>query len=146
MRLSIAIFLLGSAAAFGQTLPIKEGLWENKVLNDDGSVAVHSMDCVTKKSITDTLLKATKHPGCTVTNQTITSRGMTLDVSCKESHIQMTEHAVIELPDAEHSRTTVMLKMTIDGNTNESTTRSTSRYLKSDCGNIRPGDPKTLDE
>lgn len=59
MRILIGILLLCAAACtFGKTLPIKEGIWKNTVLNDDGTVAKHSLDCVTQKNFADMLAAA----------------------------------------------------------------------------------------
>ena len=70
MRILIGVLLLCAAAnTFGQTLPIKEGLWENTVLDDDGSVAMRSLSCITQKSIADMIVKANNHPGCAVSGQ-----------------------------------------------------------------------------
>lgn len=143
MRILIGVLLLLSAAcAFGQTLPIKEGLWENTIFDDDGSVAVRSLDCVTQKSITEMIVRANKHPGCTVASQNITSHSITVDMSCNQPRVQMRSHSVMELLDSEHGRTTTTVKMTINGKSSESTTKATGHFMKSDCGGIKPGNPK----
>jgi len=143
MRILIGIVLLCTAAcACGQTLPIKEGLWENTVLDDDGSVLTRSLDCVTQKSIAEMIIKANKHPGCTVTGQNITSHSITVDISCTRPHIQTSAHSVLELLDSAHTRGTTTLKMSINGKSNETTKKSTARFVKSDCGSIKPGNPQ----
>jgi hypothetical protein len=82
MRILIGVVLFCAAACtFGQTLPIKEGLWENTVLDDHGSAVVRSLDCVTQKSIVEMIVKANKHPGCTVAGQNMTSHSITVDIS-----------------------------------------------------------------
>ena len=143
MRILIGILLLFAAAcSFGQNLPIRDGLWENTVLDDDGSVAVRSLNCITQKSIADMIVKANNHPGCTVTGQNITSHSITVDVSCTRPHVQTGAHSLIELLDPEHCRGTTTMRMTINGKSSESTTKSTSHFVKSDCGNIKPGNPE----
>lgn len=143
MRILIGVLLLLAAACtFGQNLPIKEGLWENTVVDDDGSVLTRSLDCVTQKSIAEMVVKANKHPGCTVTGQNVTSHSITVDISCNRLNIQMNTHSVLELLDSEHSRGTTTLKMSINGKSNESTTKSTGHFVRSDCGNIKPGNPQ----
>lgn len=147
MRILIGIVLLCAAACvFGQTLPIKEGLWENTVLDDDGSAIMRSLDCVTQKSIAEMVVKANTHPGCTVTGQNINSHSITVDISCARAHVQTSAHSVLELLDSEHSRGTTTLKMSINGRSNQSTTKSTGRFVKSDCGSIKPGSPKITSE
>lgn len=143
MRILLGVLLLYTAAStFGQTLPIKEGLWENIVLNDDGTPAMRSLDCFTQKSFAEMMVKASTRPGCKVTSQNITNHGMTVDISCNRPNIQMIVHSVVELVDSGHERTTTTMKMTVRGNTKESSTKSTGHFVKSDCGNIKPGNPE----
>ena len=46
----LGVLFLSAACAFGQTLPIKEGLWENTAYNDDGTPSIRVLDCVTQKN------------------------------------------------------------------------------------------------
>jgi hypothetical protein len=143
MRILIGIFLLYAAAcAFGQALPVKEGLWENTVLDDDGSVAMRSLNCVTQKSFSEIMAKANTQPGCTVNSRNVTNHGMTVDVVCTRPHVQTSAHSVVELLDPEHERAITTMKMTVNGKSNESSTKSNAHFVKSDCGNIKPGGPQ----
>jgi hypothetical protein len=143
MRILVGILLLSAAAcAFGQTLPIKEGLWETTVLNDDGTTAMRSLDCFTQKGFAEMIVKTNSHPGCKVTTQNITSHGMAVDISCSKSEMQTSVHSVVELADAQHMRGTVTMKMNYKGKASDLITKSTGRFVKSDCGNIKPGDPE----
>jgi hypothetical protein len=143
MRILIGILLLCAAACtFGQTLPIKEGLWEQTVLNDDGTTATRSLDCFTQRSFTEMIVKANSHSGCKVTSQNITNHGMIVDISCSKPEMQVSMHSVLELVDAKHERTTSTMKITYKGKAHDSTTKSTGRFIKSDCGNIKPGNPE----
>jgi hypothetical protein len=143
MRILIGILLLCAAAcAFGQNLPIKEGLWENTVLDDDGSVAMRSLSCITQKSIADMIVKANNHPGCTVSGQNVTSHSITVDISCSRPRVQTSVHSLMELLDSEHCRATTTMRMTINGKSSESTSKSICHFVKSDCGGIKPGRPE----
>ena len=145
MRILIGVlFFCTAACVFGQTLPIREGLWENTVLDDDGSVAVRSVSCVTQKSIAETIVRANNHPGCTVSGQNITSHSITVDISCSRPGIRTSAHSVMELLDPEHGRTTTTMKMTINERSSESTTKSTSHFVKPDCGSIKPGSSEII--
>ena len=105
MRILIGVLLLFAAAnSFGQNLPIREGLWENTVLDDDGSVAMRSLSCITQKSIADMIVKANNHPGCTVSGQNVTSHSITVDISCSRPRVQTGAHSLMELLDSEHCR------------------------------------------
>jgi hypothetical protein len=140
------LFLSAAVCAFGQTLPIKEGLWENIVYDDDGTPSMRSLNCVTQQSFAETLTKANTHPGCKVASQNITSHGMTVDISCSNPNIQMSVHSVLEIVDSEHARGTTTMKMAYKGKSSDSTTKSSVHFLKSDCGKVKPGDPQIITE
>ena len=143
MRILIGVlFFCAAACIFGQNLPIREGLWESTVLDEDGSVATRSLSCVTQKSIADVIVKANNHPGCTVSGQNITSRSITVDISCSRPRVQTSAHSFMELLDSEHCRATTTMRMTINGKSSESTSTSTCHFVKSDCGSIKPGSPE----
>ncbi|HKR26600.1 MAG TPA: DUF3617 family protein [Terriglobales bacterium] len=147
MRILIGILLLCAAApSYGQTLPIKEGLWEIVIYNDDGTAAHRSHDCLTQKTLVEMMTKVNSHPGCKLTSQNFSSRGMTVDMSCNVRTVQMTSHGTIEVVDEEHVRGTQTLKMVVQGHANESTTKSSGHVLSSSCGNIKPGAPEILDK
>src|ERR1700689_3619513 len=109
------LFLCAAVSAFGQTLPIKEGLWESIAYNDDGTPSVRILNCVTQKNFAEMLTKASSQPGCKVTSQNITSHGTTVDISCSRHEVQTSMHQVLELVDAEHTRGATTLKMTNKG-------------------------------
>jgi hypothetical protein len=67
---------------------------------------------------------------------------MVVDISCNQPEMQTSVHSVVELVDAQHMRGTVTMKMTYKGKASDSTTKSTGRFVKSDCGNIKPGNPE----
>ena len=142
-RTLLGILLVCSAvSAFGQTLPIKEGLWESIAYNDDGTPSVRILNCVTQKNFAEMLTKASSQPGCKVTSQNITSHGMTVDISCSRHEVQTSMHQVLELVDAEHTRGTTTLKMMNKGKSSDSTTKSSGHFVKSDCGKVKPDDPE----
>ena len=140
------LFLCAAACAFGQNLPIKEGLWESTAYNDDGTPSMRVLDCVTQKNFAEMLTKANTHPGCKVASQNITSHGMTVDISCSHQNIQTSVHQVLELVDSEHTRGTTTLKMVNEGKSSDSTTKSSGHFVKSDCGKVKPGDPQIITE
>ena len=143
MRILIGVlFFCAVACIFGQNLPIREGLWENTVLDDDGSIAMRSLSCITQKSIADMIVRANNHPGCTASGQNITSHSMTVDISCSLPRVKTSTHSLVELLDSEHCRSTTTMRMTINGRSSESTSKSTCRFVKSDCGSIKPGSPE----
>ena len=138
--------LCAAACAFGQNLPIKEGLWESTAYNDDGTPSVRVLDCVTQKNFAEAIAKANTQPGCKVASQNITSHGMTIDISCSRRDVQTSAHQVVELVDSEHTRGTTTMKMVDKGKSGDSTTKSSSHFVKSDCGKLKPGDPPMITE
>ncbi len=147
MRILIGILLLCAATStFSQTLPIKEGHWETVVYKDDGTPDFRTHDCLTQKSFVEMMTKVNSHPGCKLTNQNISSHGITVDMSCNNKNYQMTTHGVIEVLDSEHVQGTQTVKMVLQGHPNESTTKSAGHFLSSSCGKIKPGEPEILDK
>ena len=144
--LLVVPLLCAAVCAVGQSLPVKEGLWETVIYDDDGTPSMRLINCVTQKSFTEMLTKANTHPGCKVATQNVTSHGMTMDVSCSRQDVQTSAHQVTELVDSEHSRSTTTMKMIYKGKSGESTTKSSSHFVKSDCGNVKPGDPPIVTE
>ena len=143
----LAVLLLYAAGcSFGQTLPVKEGLWEAIVYDDDGSTSVRFLNCVSQKNYVEAIAKANTLPGCKVAGQKIASNGMTMDVSCSRRDVQTSVHQVVELVDSEHTRSTTTMKMVYKGKSGESTTKSSSHFVKSDCGKLKPGDPPVIIE
>jgi hypothetical protein len=140
------LFLCVAVGAFGQTLPVKEGLWENIVYDDDGTPSIRSLNCVTQKSFAEMLTKANTHPGCKVASQNLTSHGMTVDVSCSNRDTQVSMHSVLELADSEHERATTTIKMVYKGKSGDSTTKSSAHFIKSDCEKVKPSDPQIVTE
>jgi hypothetical protein len=147
MRILISILLLSAAAStFGQTLPVKDGLWEMLVYNDDGTPGFRTHDCLTPKSFADIMTKTNSHPGCKLTSQNFSSHGMTVDMSCTVRTVQMTSHGEIEVLDSEHVRGTQTMKMVVRGHSNETNTKSTGHFLSASCGKVKPGSPEILDK
>jgi hypothetical protein len=140
------LFLCVAVCAFGQTLPIKEGLWESTAYNDDGTPSVRVLNCVTQKTFAEALTKAGSRPGCKVASQDITSHSMTVDISCSHQNVQTSVHQVLELVDSEHTRGTTTMKMVNKGKSSESTTKSSGHFVKSDCGTVKPDDPQIITE
>ena len=147
MRIPIGILLLSAAAcSFGQTLPVKEGLWEIVFYKDDGAADFRTHECLTQKSFAEMITKVNSHPGCKLTSQNFSSRGITVDMSCNTSKYQLNTHGFIGVLDSEHVRVTQTAKMALQGHSNETTTKSDGHFLSSSCGSVKPGDPEILDK
>ena len=113
---------------------------------DDGTADVRTHDCLTQKSFAEMMTKVNAHPGCKLTSQYFSSRGITVDMSCDTSKYQMNSHGVIDVLDSEHVRGTQTLKMIVQGHSNESINQSTGHFLSSSCGHVKPGNPEIIDK
>jgi len=144
-RFALAVFVLSATSCiFSQSLPVKSGLWENTVYDDNGKPSMKALSCMTPSSFADMLGSVNKHPGCKITAQNMTSKSLTVDMSCDRPKVQMTSRGVLDIIDSEHVRSTTTVKMTIDGKTNESSSKGSAQFKSSNCGDIKPGDPKIL--
>ena len=147
MKILLAmLFFFTAVCAFGQSLPLKEGLWESTVYDDDGTPSMRFLNCVTQKDFAEAIAKANTKPGCQVAGQNITSHGMTIDISCSRPGVQTSAHQVVELVDSEHTRGTTTMKMVYKGKSSDSATKSSSHFVKSDCGKLKPGDRPVIIE
>ena len=134
--------LLASAFAFSQSLPVKSGLWENVIYDDNGKPSMTALNCFTPASFADMMTKMRSDKNCQITRQDITSKGMTVDVSCSSPRVQMTSHGVLEVVDSEHVKSTTNVKMTVQGKTKDSTMKADAHFKNANCGDVKPGDPK----
>ena len=69
---------------------------ENVVYNEDGTPSIRSHDCITQKGFAEIVTEVSSHPGCKLTNQNLSSRGITVDMSCTTSKYQLNSHGVID--------------------------------------------------
>ncbi len=144
MKTVVLLFfmLFALSSMFAQSLPVKAGLWENVVYGDDGKPEITALNCFTPTSFADMISNVSKHPGCKITSQNTSSKGMTVDMSCDRKNIQMTSHGVLEVVDSEHVRSTTTVKMTVNGKTNVSSSKAAAHFKSSSCGDVKPGNPK----
>ena len=140
------LFLCAAVCAFGQSLPVKEGLWESTVYDDDGTPSVRFLNCVTQQTFAEAIAKANTQPGCKVAGQNITGHGITIDLSCRRPDVETSVHQVVELVDSEHTRGTTTMKMIYKGKSSDSTTKSSGHFVKSDCGKLKLGDRPVIIE
>jgi hypothetical protein len=142
-RIVLLCFLLAATTSmFAQSLPVKSGLWENVVYGDDGKPTLTALNCFTPTSLAEMMSSVAKHPGCKITGQNASSKGITIDMSCTTPKVQMTSHGVLEVIDSEHVRSTQTMKMTMDGQTKVTTTKAAASFKSPSCGKVTPGEPK----
>ncbi|RDJ93485.1 hypothetical protein B4Q13_21595 [Lacticaseibacillus rhamnosus] len=66
--------------------------------------------------------------------------------SCSRPDVQTSAHQSVELVDSEHTRSTTTMKMVYKGKSGDSTTKSSSHFVKADGGKLRPGDRPVIVE
>ena len=144
-RFALLLFVsCATSCIFGQSLPVKSGLWENTVYDDNGKPSVKALNCYTPNSFAEMLSNTGKHPGCKITNQTMTNKSITVDVSCDRPKVQMSSHGVLSVIDSEHVTSTTTIKMTVNGQTRNSSMKASAQFKSANCGDVKPGDPKIL--
>ena len=141
-----AVLAIGSASLLAQSAPIKMGLWEKTMVTSNGDGAPATMkakSCITREEWERMVANAQKpHDGCKV-NTVKTANGYTFNGTCNfpqgptlvingSQTIQDSEHIVSE----SHSTSTT------NGKTRKTDIHSTSRFLSSSCGSVKPGDPE----
>jgi hypothetical protein len=151
------VFLAAAASLAGPStlpaqladLPLKAGLWETHVITKAGASTIDAgadQACFSAGTTLADYLTATNRglPGtkCNVSNKVVTAHGISLDTTCTGQSMGSKGHIDFQLPDAEHvsgtSHTTVTgadhgrpVKMAVDKT-------FTAKFLKPDCGNIKP--------
>ena len=140
-----AIVALSSATLFAQSLPVKMGLWEKTLVTSNGDGAPATMkarSCITPQEwqqMMATMLHP--HDGCNLKTMK-TGNTYTFDGTCNippgaplvisgSETIQDSEHIVSE----SHSTTTM------NGKPRKIDSQSSSRFVSSSCGSVKPGDP-----
>jgi Protein of unknown function (DUF3617) len=78
-----------------------------------------------------------QHGNCQTTNMSVTPTGMTATVTCS-GPMNSTGTVKSTFVDANTTRTTMHLKMAMNGQTMEMTTESTYTYKGPDCGSVKP--------
>lgn len=145
-----ALLCASSHVLLAQTPPIKMGLWEKKMTTtrETGApVTLTSKSCVTAEEWERMMANSAKpHKNCTV-NKSTTAHGYSFNSTCTMqggASLSITGSTTIQ--DPEHITGEMHSTMTRNGQKQEMQSQSTSRFLSSDCGSIKPGDPEVEDK
>ena len=141
-----AVLAIGSASLLAQSAPIKMGLSEKTMVTSTGDGAPATMkakSCITREEWERMVANAQKpHDGCTM-NTVKTANGYTFNGSC---NIPQGPTLVINgsqtIQDSEHIVSESHSTSTTNGKTRKTDSHSTSRFLSSSCGSVKPGDPE----
>jgi hypothetical protein len=141
-----AVLAMGSASLLAQSAPIKMGLWEKTMVTSNGDGAPATMkakSCITPEEWQRMVADAQKpHDGCKM-NTVKTANGYTFNGTC---NIPQGPTLVISgsqtIQDSEHIVSESHSTSSANGKTRKTDSHSTSRFLSSSCGSVKPGDPE----
>lgn len=167
MKLPIAtaaLPLLLSVAALAATQkpapappPIKMGLWHEEVTTVisgiDGITPTPHKDveqfCISPESWKHGLQANSRGAQtCTMSNLQQDAHHVSYDDSCGSQPNGLVFHMDILIDDDQHMHGTAVAKMSVPGSSQQATWNSTltDHFLSPDCGDIKPGDKKPVDQ
>jgi hypothetical protein len=147
MRLKLigAVLAVSSGLLLAQSAPIKMGLWEKTMVTTSGTGAPSTLkarSCIDPATWQEMVANVSKqHEGCTI-NTVKTANGYTFSGSCTMAHTTIVMNGSSTVQDSEHIVSESHSTTTVNGQKKQMDSRSTSRYLGADCGNVMPGKPE----
>ncbi len=154
------------------TPPVKMGLWESTVTSKIGGLTIppdvaarleamgrpvpgstpHTVvtqSCMTKEEWAKSIERLNNNEAkCAYTNRTFTAQKFSFDMSCASEHGGVfSGHFEMLVDDDEHTHGTVHMKSEAAGPNGQTMTIDTtlaSHYLAADCGDVKPGEARTL--
>lgn len=152
--------------------PVKMGLWETTVTSQisgfqlppdviaklkamgrsvpGGAHTVVTQGCLTPEEWRDQMEKMNQpaNSDCTVTHRQVEARKFAFDISCNSEHgMTVTGHWEIQATDEEHSHGSGHMTSDAAGPNGRSFAMDStfdSHFLKSDCGDVKPGNAKII--
>jgi hypothetical protein len=113
--------------------------------------------CLTANTTMDSLLSRSQQGGmqCTYSNKVQTAHGASFDMSCTGPMGKAQGHTEFKMPDDEHMSSTIHLTMTGNGQAGSAQSgsgqgapmtmtrdmSSTGKFVKADCGDVKPVGP-----
>lgn len=142
----LAVLTMSSGMVFAQNLPIKMGLWEKTVdvTNPMGKpMTTTAKSCVTPATWQRMVTNAQKpRDNCKIDTTKVAS-GYTFSASCAVGNgMTMEISGTSKITDSEHITSETHSVFTMNGQKRDTTIHATSRFLSSDCGNVKPDDPE----
>jgi hypothetical protein len=140
------VVAIGSATLLAQSAPIKMGLWEKTIVTSNGEGLPNTMkakSCITPSAWQEMVANQSKpHEGCTM-NTVKNANGYTFNGTCNIPHgSSLVISGSSAIPDSEHIVSQSHSTTTMNGKTRKIDVQSTSRFLSSSCGSIKPDDPE----
>lgn len=148
MRWTILLgsFVFISTLLSAQTAPVKMGLWEKTLVMTGGPAGdrtIKAKSCVTPDTWKEMVGNASKQQsGCT-NNIAQNAHGYTFDGTCTlQGGGSVVIHGTTTIQDSDHIVSETHSTSTRNGQKHDVNMHSTSRFLSSDCGKVKPGDPE----
>jgi hypothetical protein len=150
--------LLFTILASAQTPPIKMGLWQEEVTTTITGIPGVSptpqidqeQSCISPESWSKYGLQATNANRCTVSNLHQDSHKMSYDVSCgTQEHGTLVFHMEILIDNDQHMHGTAVAAVTSPNPSSGAATWTsilTEHYIGPDCGSLKPGEKKPVDQ
>ena len=143
--LMTVVVAAGSTTLLAQMPPVRMGLWEKTVLTSTGEGSPATMkarSCITAEQWQEMTSNIQKpHPGCKM-DVVKTGNGYTFHGVCTPaagSSLVMNGSQTIQ--DPEHIVSQSQSTTTMNGKVRKIEVHSTSRFLSSSCGSVKPGEP-----
>lgn len=138
----VAVLGAWSASLLAQSAPVKMGLWEKTIVSSTGEGApttVTAQSCITPQLWQQMVANAQKpHDGCKM-NNVKTANGYTIHATC---NLPQGDSLVISgsetIQDPEHIVSESHSISTGNGKTRKIDVRSTSKFISSSCGSVKP--------
>ncbi len=171
-----AVGVAGAQATVNPNMPppVKMGLWETHVTSEiagltlppdviarlkqmgrpipGGSHTTVTQSCLTPEEWRKSLERMNKpqNSDCTLDKHEVNEKKFSFDMSCKtEQGMTMTGHWEMNVVDDEHAHGSGHMESDQPGPNGQNfsvTTTIDSHYLSADCGDIKPGEPKTMQQ
>jgi hypothetical protein len=135
--------MLTAGAAYA-TPPIKTGLWEEVTTVKRDPIPARTMTtriCLTSADLERVDQRASqmgKNKNCKLENYKHSDRSTSSDWACSAKNVSMHGHGEVVYDDSTHFRVSTAQQTTAGGRVINTTLTSQSRWLSSDCGNVKP--------
>jgi hypothetical protein len=165
------VCLLPFAAHSGQKIDVKTGLWEMTMKIDTtgmqmpaippdvlakmspeqrarieamkGGMSSHvSQSCVTEKELERGFDPQNKETACKIVSSDATATSLEVHMQCDGPQVKGTSVMKMKAVDREHVQADVKSDMVANGRPMNVNVQMTGKWLKSDCGTVKPGEEK----
>ena len=124
----IAMLAVASCSA-QQKFPLRPGEW-SATINDPSMPPMTILYCLNDELWTKSL---TQNSSCTISLLTVTSSGISYNMSCKMPSAQITGKVQMDFDGMQHMISKATINLTMNGKTTQSTNQSDYRWKSATC-------------